>query len=377
MKFVIDDKIPFIRGILESFADVSYTPGAIISPADIEDADGLIVRTRTKCNRTLLERSAVKFIATATIGFDHIDTEYCNEAGIEWTNAPGCNAESVNQYMVSALTHWAELREMPLENKTIGIIGVGNVGSKIARSAEILGLNVLLNDPPRAREEGPDGFVEIGRILKEADIITLHVPLNLTGIDKTHNLANRSFIKKWKNPDLLINTCRGEVVGTEAVLKGLKEKLIGDCIIDCWENEPDINTGLLDKCILGTPHIAGYSRDGKANGTAQCIQAVSKYFELGINNWYPEKIEPPHFPTILLDGKGLSREQVIHAAVQSTYAISHDDHALRRVTKDFEQQRGDYPVRREFHAFTLKCSNIDDTTINKLKKLGFKIDKIN
>ncbi len=375
MKFVIDDKIPFIHGVLEGKADVSYLPGSEISASDLADADGLIIRTRTKCKEQLLKGSSVKFIATATIGFDHIDTEYCREAGIKWTNAPGCNADSVNQYMVSALTHWADLKKTSLTDKTIGIIGVGNVGSRVAKSAKILGLKVLLNDPPRARKEGAEDFVELDQLLKEAEIITLHVPLNISGPDKTYHLVDPAFLKNWKKPDLLINTCRGEVTSTQIVKKALREGLIGDCVIDCWENEPEIDSYLLDACLIGTPHIAGYSRDGKANGTAQCVRAISKYFNLGLSEWYPEKIDPPGISHILLNGNGMNQEQIIHAAVQSTYAVSHDDNALRRNIKNFEKLRGIYPVRREFPAFTLSCNNIDTQTINKLENLGFKLIK--
>lgn len=374
MKFVIDDKIPYIRGVLEPFADVEYIPGAAISRDDIHDADGLIIRTRTRCNKQLLEGSSVKFIATATIGFDHIDTDYCHQAGIQWTNAPGCNAESVNQYIASALSHWSAAKKIPLAGKTIGIIGAGNVGSKVARTAEILGLNVLLNDPPRARKEGKDGFVELNQVLEEANIISLHVPLNLKGIDKTFHLTDKEFINKWKKADLLINTCRGEVMDTTNVNIDLKEGKIGDCIIDCWENEPAIDTELLDNCLIGTPHIAGYSRDGKANGTAQCIHAISKYFNIDLNFWYPDEIEAPFIPTILLNGDGLNAGEIFHEAIQSSYAINHDDKALRSNPANFEKLRGDYPVRREFHAFTIKSMNIDKNTEDKLKNLGFKID---
>ncbi len=375
MKFVIDDKIPYIRGVLEPFADVEYIPGALISSEDLKDANGLIVRTRTKCNRELLEGSSVKFIATATIGFDHIDSEYCKEASREWTNAPGCNAESVNQYIVSALTHWSEIKNTQLDGKTLGIIGVGNVGSKVAISAKTLGMNVLLNDPPRARKEGQEGFVDLSRIMDEADIITLHVPLNMEDRDKTFHMVDEEFIKKWKNPDLLINTCRGEVTKTEALIKGLQVCELGDAIIDCWENEPDINITLFEKCLFATPHIAGYSRDGKANGTSQSIRSVSKFFNLGIDNWYPDKIEAPQIQRIFLDGSGLNANEVILSAVESCYSVQNDDAALRENIKSFEKLRGDYPVRREFPAFSLRCSNINIKTLNKLTQLGFNIDK--
>lgn len=373
MKIIVDDKIPYIRGVLEPLAEVEYVPGQGINKNTIRNAEALIIRTRTRCNRDLLDGSRVQFIATATIGFDHIDTAFCSGAGISWTNAPGCNSESVNQYMASALTHWAAEKNIQLANKTIGIVGVGNVGSKVARTAEILGMNVLLNDPPRERKEGPDGFVNLKRILDKADIISLHVPLNMEGADKTHHLAGEDFFRSWKNPELLVNTCRGEVMDTQALLNHNKDQNQTDFIIDCWENEPDIDLNLLELSITGTPHIAGYSRDGKANGTALCIQALSRHFSLGMDNWVPDKIEKPHFPFIILNGESMSPEEIFHSAIQSTYEVMHDDRSLRQNPGEFEKLRGDYPVRREFSAFTIMCSNIDQSTQEKLKYLGFNI----
>ncbi|MDX1284375.1 MAG: NAD(P)-dependent oxidoreductase, partial [Draconibacterium sp.] len=185
MKIIIDDKIPYIKGAFENLAEVVYLPGKETTPEVVKDADAIITRTRTICNQELLEGSKVKFIATATIGFDHIDTDYCKQAGIEWTNAPGCNAESVNQYIASALFSWSMRKRIDLAGLTIGVVGVGNVGSRVAKTCEILGMKVLLNDPPRERAEGPEQFVSLETIQKEADIITLHVPLNLEGEDAT------------------------------------------------------------------------------------------------------------------------------------------------------------------------------------------------
>ena len=290
MKFVIDDKIPYIRGVLEPFAEIKYIRGSDINRNDMCDTDGLIIRTRTQCNEKLLEGTGIKFIATATIGFDHIDKEYCHIAGIRWTNAPGCNSESVNQYIASGLMHWAEETKTSLHGHTMGIIGVGNVGSKVARTAEILGMKVLLNDPPRAREEGQAGFVELDQVLEEADIISLHVPLNMEGIDKTLHMADNEFFTKWRDPNLFINTCRGEVMVTSSLKKNIDTGRIKNSIVDCWENEPQIDLELMHRCLIATPHIAGYSRDGKANGTSQCVNAVSRFFKLGLGNWYPGKI---------------------------------------------------------------------------------------
>src|SRR5664279_1922618 len=178
MKFIIDDKIPYIQGVLEPFGEVVYLSGPKTTPEIVMDADAIITRTRTICNQHLLESSSVKFIATATIGYDHIDTDYCAKAGIQWTNAPGCNSKSVEQYIASALFVLAQMKGFHLKGKTIGVVGVGQVGSKVAHICELLGMKVLLNDPPRERAEGPKQFCSLREIMKKADIITLHVPLN-------------------------------------------------------------------------------------------------------------------------------------------------------------------------------------------------------
>jgi erythronate-4-phosphate dehydrogenase len=257
MKVVIDDKIPYIKGALEPFADVVYLPGSKTTPEVVKNADAIITRTRTMCNEKLLAGSSVKFIATATIGYDHIDTAYCSQAGIEWTNAPGCNAKSVEQYIASALFTWALERRIKLREKTIGIVGLGNVGSKVARFCEIIGMKVLLNDPPRERAEGSNNFVSLETIQQQADIITFHVPLNMAGEDATFHMSNDLFFGKLARKPLVINSCRGEVFDTNAMKTALKSGVITDIIADCWENEPDIDRELLDMAYLATPHIAG------------------------------------------------------------------------------------------------------------------------
>ena len=373
MKIIIDNKIPYIKGALEPFAEVVYLPGKETTPDVVKDADALITRTRTICNKKLLEGSNVKFIATATIGFDHIDTEYCRKAGIEWTNAPGCNAESVNQYISSALFSWSMRKRIDLAGLTIGIVGVGNVGSRVAKTCEILGMKVLLNDPPRARKEGPGQFVPLETIMREADIITFHVPLNMTGEDATIYMGNEAFFQKLAKNPLVINSCRGEVIDTEAVYNAIEANDISGFIADCWENEPEINLDLLNLCEYGTPHIAGYSKDGKANGTKMSVQAVSRFFNLGIDNWEPKNVELPQSTIIELNGDQRREYSVLAEAVLSTYDIENDDDNLRDAPLKFEQLRGDYPVRREFNSYTVKTTNVEETTINKLKKLGFKI----
>jgi erythronate-4-phosphate dehydrogenase len=373
MKVIIDDKIPYIKGALEPFAEVVYLPGNRTTPDVVRDAEALITRTRTICNEWLLSGSSVKFIATATIGYDHIDTDYCRNAGIAWTNAPGCNAGSVAQYIASALFTWALKKSVKLRGKTIGIVGVGHVGSKVARFCEIMGMNVLLNDPPRERREGNASFTSLKQILEEADIITLHVPLNMEGEDATFHLADETFFHSLQRNPLIINSCRGEVVDTETVITAIRQNTLSGYIADCWENEPEIDTRLLEMVDLGTPHIAGYSRDGKANGTMMSVRAVSRFFNLGIDNWTPTGIEPPVNPVIEISGTGRDEETILVQAILGTYDITADDLALRTSPALFEKLRGDYPVRREFSSFTLNNKNVPENTIEKLKHVGFKV----
>lgn len=373
MKFIIDDKIPYVKGALEPFGDVIYLPGAKITRDIVKNADALLIRTRTICNESLLSGSSVKFIATATIGYDHIDTAYCRNAGINWTNAPGCNSSSVEQYFASALVTYAEAKNLNLKDLCIGVVGVGNVGSKVARLCRLLGMKVLLNDPPRARTEDPSAFVSLKEIMTAADIISLHVPLNLHGEDATYHLADTGFFSGLKPRPLLINTCRGEVVNTSAVKTALAQGQVSGYICDCWEQEPDIDLELLSMAWLATPHIAGYSRDGKAKGTQMSIQSLSRYFSLGLDQWQPAGIEQPGNPVFELNGKGKNEQQLITEAVVATYNIRFDDSALRRDPTKFELLRGDYPVRREFAAFTIVPVNIAPSIIKLLKNMGFDI----
>lgn len=374
MKIIIDDKIPYIEGAFEGVAEVVYLSGAKTTPEVVKDADAIVTRTRTICNEKLLKDSAVKFIATATIGFDHIDTDYCDSHGIKWTNAPGCNSKSVEQYIASTLMVLAETKGWNLSDKCIGVVGVGNVGSKVARICNLFGLKVLLNDPPRERIEGSAEFVSLQQLMDEADIITLHVPLNMKGEDATFHLGNESFLTALKKKPVLINSCRGEVIETNAIKSALKQGLLSGFVCDCWENEPDLDVDLLALTEIATPHIAGYSKDGKATGTLMSVKAISDFFALGLNNWVPKGVELPLSSIIEIDGEGLNEQEIISKAILHTYDIRNDDKAFRTNTELFEQLRGDYPVRREFQAFTIKTTHVDTITIDKLKQIGFVIE---
>lgn len=239
MKVIVDDKIPFIREALAGIADEAvYVPGKDFTPELVKDADALIIRTRTRCDRHLLEGSCVRFIATATIGFDHIDTIYCQEAGITWQNAPGCNSASVAQYMRSSLLLLEQQKGFRLEGKTLGVIGVGNVGTKVAQVGRELGMRVLLNDPPRQEKEGGDLFSPLEQLMEECDVLTFHVPLIRGGAHKTFHLADADFFSHLKRRPVIANTSRGEVIETEALLHALQDGQVSDAVIDVWETNP-------------------------------------------------------------------------------------------------------------------------------------------
>lgn len=342
MKIIIDNKIPYIKEAIGRISDdVVFIPGKDFTPELVRDADALIIRTRTYCNRELLEGSRVKFIATATIGYDHIDTEYCRAAGITWTNAPGCNSASVAQYIESTLSLLKFAYGKQLSKMTLGIVGVGNVGSKIIQVAQTQGMKVLLNDLPREEKEGKTVFSSLKQIAEECDIITLHVPLNKEGKYKTHHLANKSFFHSLKRKPILINTSRGEVVETGALLEALQAGHISEAIIDVWESEPDINSDLLDKVLIGTPHIAGYSADGKANATRMSLDSLCKFF--GVVTEY--EITPPEPENVCIEVPTYE-ETMLHI-----YDPRRDSEALKANPRHFEQLRGDYPFRREKQAY--------------------------
>lgn len=373
MKIVADEKIPFLKDVFEPFADIEYFPGVQIDKNKVKDADALIVRTRTNCNAELLDGTNVKFIASATIGFDHIDAEYCRKNNIFWTNAPGCNSGSVMQYIASALTLFAKEKDIDLRKRTLGVIGVGNVGKKVVRLAEILGMKVLLNDPPRARGEGPCGFVSIDGILREADIITLHVPLIHDGEDSTYHMVNDDFLNRLNKGSLLINSSRGEVVDTKALKRNLRKGTPESVILDVWENEPDIEFELLCESFFATPHIAGYSADGKANGTKMAVQALSRFFNMELNDWEPDNIPIPNNTQIEYDGRNKTFQKIVTDLIMQTYNIRDDDKALRNSAADFELLRGNYPLRREFDTYKLLVENINGEYKKQLMRLGFQL----
>ena len=375
MKIVCDSHIPFLKGALEPYANVVYLPGKDINAEAVRDADAIIVRTRTRCDESLLAGSKVKFIATATIGYDHIDTAWCQANGIKWTNAPGCNSWSVQQYMGSLLVNMAHDLQFCFRDMTIGIVGVGNVGSKVARLAALLGFRILLCDPPRQEKEGNGLFVTLDKVIEESDIITLHVPLIHDGDNPTYHMFDSKTLARLSSSQILINTSRGEVVDNQALKETLLSHNIRAAALDVWENEPGIDSQLLDLVYSGTPHIAGYSVDGKATGTTMCVQALGKFFDLPCSDWevseVPEAQKPCEFS---IDTAGKKPQEVLAEAIRYTYNVKEDDFRLRADIRAFENLRSNYPVRREFPAFGVKLLN-DETGRSTvfLREAGFNI----
>lgn len=375
IKIIADHKIPFLKGALDARAHVVYLPGREISPAMVRDAHAMIIRTRTICNKNLLDGSAVKCIASATIGHDHIDAAYCEAQNIFWTNAPGCNANSVKQYIASALAFIITQTGKPFRELTIGIVGAGHVGSKVQAMASSLGMVTVVNDPPRARREGSQGFASIQEVLERSDIITMHVPLNKQGADKTLHMADEAFFANITEGSWFINSSRGEVAKTSALLTAIEHGHLGGAILDVWEDEPRISASLLQQAAIATPHIAGYSADGKANGTTMSVHAVSKYFDLGLDDWSPASIPPPKEAEPVIDCSGMGAEDLFCRLAKHTYNIVADSDALKKSMATFEQQREEYPVRREPEAYSLRLVNPSPTHINVAEALGFKTKK--
>ena len=376
MKIVCDNKIPFIRGVFEPWAEVVYLPGAETTPAVVRDADAVVTRTRTRCDAALLAGSSVRVVASATIGYDHIDTAWCEAHGILWRNAPGCNSSSVKQYIAAVLCTLARRHGLRLDALTLGVVGVGNVGSKVAEAAALLGMRVLLCDPPRARAEGAEGFVDLDTLVAQSDIVTLHVPLSREGEDATWHLFDESRLAAMRPDQFLINSSRGPVVDGAALRAALQAKALRGAVLDVWEGEPEPDRALMALLDIATPHIAGYSADGKANGSRMSVRTVAAVLGLPLADWRPADIPAPAQPLeFSLDASGKSRQEVLSEAILHTYDILADDRALRAHPERFEQLRGDYPVRREPTAFTLRLQGGDPALADALAALGFHIQR--
>jgi erythronate-4-phosphate dehydrogenase len=377
-----DEIIPRVKQAFGTLGNVRTMTGRDIRPANLKTVDILVVRSTTRVNADLIGDSPVRFVATATSGIDHVDTQFLAERGIGFAAAAGCNANSVAEYVVSALLAQSSMRQRPLAEQSLGVVGVGHVGRRVARYAKALGMDVLLNDPPRQRAEGGD-FVSLDEVLAECDVVTLHVPFTLSGPDATVHLVGPGQLALMRDGATLINTSRGPVVDGPALQTALESKRL-HAVIDTWPNEPNIDAELLRCVDLGTAHVAGYSADAKLAGTTMTYRAVCKH--LGAEpKWSPEGLLPEPEPA---DGVIGSAEQddesAVTWAVWRAYDVTHDDDELRRVlpmpaadrAAHFDRLRSEYPLRREFGAHTVRVHGQRTSLIETLAALGFRVRKV-
>jgi erythronate-4-phosphate dehydrogenase len=380
MKIVADTNIPYVVECFSSIGDVEVVSGREITPAVVADADVLLVRSVTRVDSDLLDKSRVRFAGTATIGFDHIDTEYLSHSNIGFASAPGSNANSAAEYVIAALLAIGQKHKITLEGKSIGVIGVGNVGSRVAQKAAALGMKVKLNDPPLQRQIGDQIYLDIAGLF-DCDFITLHTPLTFMGVDKTFHLADEKFFKSLKAGCVFINASRGGVVDSKSLKAAIKAGLLKAVTLDVWEDEPNIDTELLEMVDIGTPHIAGYSLDGKIAGMIMIYKAVCDYFgletEYDIDDFLPE----PAVPELTVNPANSQEQELLLQAVQKIYNISEDDRSLRRVINQppgkrgelFDKLRKNYPIRREFQNTKIILESRCQSVAEKLAGIGFQV----
>ena len=378
MKIIADENIPFVAECFSSIGDVEIVSGRDMTPNVITGADALIVRSITRVSADLLADSKVRFVGTTTIGFDHVDTEYLSEHNIGFASAPGSNANSAAEYVIAALLNVANKHKIQLQDKSIGIIGVGNVGSRVAKKCEALGMKTHLNDPPLQRQTGDSKYLPIENLFN-CDFITLHTPLTFEGEDKTFHFADEDFFRSLKTGCVFFNASRGGVVDSSALKAAIKTGRLQASVLDVWENEPNIDIELLEMVDIGTPHIAGYSLDGKIAGMIMIYKAACEYFGLEAKYDIGDFLPEPAVPELNIDPKSDSEQDILLSAVQRIYDIKTDDTRLRQIVEKSMEQRGKffdklrktYPVRREFQNTNVTVDDRDGSLAKKLKGIGF------
>jgi erythronate-4-phosphate dehydrogenase len=359
---------------------VKVVSGRNMSQSILKEVEVLLVRSITKVDDKLLDGTRIKFVGTTTIGDEHLDKTFLKSRGIGFASAPGSNANSVAEYVVAALLSIARKKKINLKGKSIGVVGVGNIGSLVENKVQALGMQPVLNDPPLQRQTSDSKYRPIKELF-DCDFISLHIPLTYEGEDKTYHMANDKFFNSLKKKCVFMNTSRGGVVDTKSLKNAISNDKLKAVVLDVWENEPDIDYDLLRNVDLGTPHIAGYSLDGKVNGMVMIYEAVCKYFglssELNIEDILPdaEKTE------VKVDYGDKDEQQVLHETVQEVYAINRDDFNMREILMVPNQERGvffdglrkNYSVRREFQNTKIVLDKPSEGLIKKLKGIDFKV----
>jgi erythronate-4-phosphate dehydrogenase len=405
MRIVADRNIPFVAKCFSSVGEVKVVEGRQITPEAVRDAEVLLVRSVTKVGAELLSGSKVRFVGTATIGFDHIDVGFLRQNNIGFASAPGSNANSAAEYVIAALLEIGQRDDIDLEDKSIGIIGAGNVGGRAAKKASALGMKVYLNDPPlqryknshrehrehRVNKELDNALLRIEQLTGKAeflpieelfgcDFITLHTPLTFEGIDRTFHLADENFFKSLKERCVFINTSRGGVVDSGALKATIRAGKLRAVVLDVWENEPNIDMELLRMVDIGTPHIAGYSLDGKIAGMIMIYKAACKYFGLEARYDIEDFLPEPTVRQLRINPKSGTEQDVLAGAVQKVYDIRKDDARLRWILERPAEKRGEffdslrrnYPVRREFGNTLIVLEEPCKTVVEKLAGIGFR-----
>lgn len=378
MKIVADENIPAVKEAFSSFGEVKLLTGRKIRPADVKDADILLVRSVTKVNESLLSGSRVRFVGSATIGMDHVDIDWLKKQGIQFASAPGSNAVSAAEYVMSSLCTLAEENQLNLQHMTMGLIGCGNVGSRVKSRAEALGINCLVCDPPRAEKEGGEQFVGMDEIA-HADIVTMHVPLIKEGKYPTHQMIDSDFLDKLSSGTILVNTARGGVVDETALHGKLDTCPDFKVVLDVWEGEPSIDRNLAGRVSIATPHIAGYSRDGKIRATEMLYQAVCDYLRNESDVLECFSLAAPEQARI--SPQGSSDYSVLRDCLRHVYPVKKDDQALREILKlsdseratGFDQLRKNYWPRRECSAYQVTAGGLSADTTKALEVYGFTV----
>ncbi|MGD8779555.1 MAG: 4-phosphoerythronate dehydrogenase [Ignavibacteria bacterium] len=378
MLIVADENITFAEEAFSRFGEVKLLKGREISNSILRDADALFVRSVTKVNEDLLTGTKVKFVGTATIGTDHIDIDYLEKNGIEFTSAKGCNSFAVTEYVLSAVNYLINKRHKNYSDISIGIIGVGNIGSKLERLFKTLGSKVLLNDPPLKRETNDGKYISLEEVLS-ADIITCHVPLNLTGEDKTFHLLDEKEVARIKPGAVVINSSRGPVINNKVLKQRLIDKKDLHVVLDVWENEPNLDPELLDLVEVATPHVAGYSLEGKINGTKIIYDKFCEFLKIE-KNWLPEY---PLVTDNIIKSEYKSKEELIISLYPFIYDIKEDSNFTKKkiqsnkneIAAEFDKLRKNYNLRRELSNYWIRYSTKFENLLNVLR-LNYKDETI-
>ncbi|WP_127960139.1 4-phosphoerythronate dehydrogenase PdxB [Serratia microhaemolytica] len=372
MKILVDENMPYAAQLFGGLGKVLAVPGRPIPRDELIDADALMVRSVTEVNQSLLAHTRVRFVGTATAGTDHVDQQWLQQAGIGFSAAPGCNAIAVVEYVFSALLQLAEQQGFQLRDKTVGIVGVGNVGNRLHNRLKALGVNTLLCDPPRADNGDSGEFLPLATLVAQADILTFHTPLHLSGRYCSQHLVDADLLAALPDKRILINASRGAVVDNAALLHALERGKQLSVVLDVWEPEPDLNVALLDRVAIGSAHIAGYTLEGKARGTTQVFEAFTQFLQQPQQIALSSLLPQPEFSRLRYNG-GLDESQ-LRRLINLVYDVRRDDAALRLVAGQagqFDRLRKQYQERREWSSLQVECDN--SSTAELLQQLGFTV----